>query len=132
MLLHDAFDATCARTPAKTALVCGDERVAYGELGLRVDALAAQLLERGRQPGDRVVLFLESSVDFAVAVHAVLRAGGVFVPISPLTRQDKLAYMLGDTRAAVLLTQQRLADSWQPALARSPSVHSCIVRDPAE
>jgi long-chain acyl-CoA synthetase len=132
MLLHDAFDATCRRTPGKTALVCGEERVGYAELSARVDALAATLLARGMQPGDRVALFLDSSIEFAVAVHAVLRAGGVFMPISPLTRQDKLAYMLDDTRATVLVTQQRLAEQWAPALSRVASVHSCVVRDPAE
>lgn len=132
MLLHDAFDATCRRAPAKLALVCGDERVSYAELSARVSTLAAALQARGLRAGDRVALFLESSIDFAVAVHAVLRAGGTFMPISPLTRHDKLAYMLNDTRAAVLLTQQRLAPQWEPALARSPSVHSCIVRDAPE
>jgi long-chain acyl-CoA synthetase len=103
--------------------------VSYAELSERVATLAATLQARGLQPGDRVALFLESSVEFAVAVHAVLRAGGTFMPISPLTRQDKLAYMLDDTRAAVLVTQQRLAAHWEPALDRSASVHTCIVRD---
>jgi len=127
MLLHHAFEASCARLPAKTAIVCGEERVSYGELATRVDALAALLHARGVQRGDRVALYLESSVEFAVAAHAVLRLGAVFMPISALTKADKLAYMLGDTRAAALLTQARLQGVWQDALARSASVHSCIV-----
>jgi len=127
MLLHHAFETSCARLPAKTAIVCGEERVSYGELATRVDALAALLHARGVQRGDRVALYLESSVEFAVAAHAVLRLGAVFMPISALTKADKLAYMLGDTRAAALLTQARLQAVWQEALARSASVHSCIV-----
>jgi amino acid adenylation domain-containing protein len=127
MLLHQAFEASCARLPGKTAIVCGDERVSYAELGARVDALVALLHARGVQRGDRVALYLDSSVEFAVAVHAVLRLGAVFMPISSLTKADKLAYMLGDTRAAALLTQSRLQAVWQDALERSASVHSCIV-----
>lgn len=127
MLLHDAFDASCARLPAKTAIVCGTERVSYGELATRVDALASLLHQRGVRRGDRVALYLEPSVEFAVAVHAVLRLGAVFMPISPLTKADKLAYMLGDTRAAALLTQARLQPVWADALVRSASVHSAVV-----
>ena len=127
MLLHEAFESSCARLPAKVAIVCGDERVTYAELGARVDALAALLHARGVQRGDRVALFLESGVEFAVAVHAVLRLGAVFMPISALTKADKLAYMLGDTRASALLTQSGLRAVWQDALERSASVQSCIV-----
>ena len=127
MLLHEAFETSCARLPAKIAIVCGAERVAYGELAARVDALATLLRRRGVQRGDRVALYLEPSVEFAVAVHAVLRLGAVFMPISPLTKADKLAYMLGDTRAAALLTQSRLQPVWADALARSESVHSVVV-----
>ncbi len=127
MLLHEAFDASCARLAGKTAIVCGPERVSYGEMGARVDALASLLQRRGVRRGDRVALYLEPSVEFAVAVHAVLRLGAAFMPISPLTKADKLAYMLGDTRAAALLTQARLSAVWSDALARSASVHSVVV-----
>jgi len=52
MLLHHAFEATCERLPAKTAIVCGAERVSYGELAARVAALAALLQRRGVERGD--------------------------------------------------------------------------------
>ncbi len=127
MLLHHAFEATCERLPAKTAIVCGAERVSYGELAARVAALAALLQRRGVERGDRVALFLESSVEFAVAVHAVLRLGAVFMPVSALTKADKLAYILVDTRAKALLTQAHLRGVWHDALQRSPCVASCVV-----
>lgn len=127
MLLQNAFEATCVRRPDKLALVCGDERLRYGELASRVNALTALLQFRGVQRGDRVALFLESSVEFAIAVHAVLKAGAVFMPISSLTKAEKLAYMLGDTRACALLSSTNLAAVWKQALLLSPSVHSCVV-----
>ncbi len=127
MLLHEAFEATCERLPGKTAIICGRERVSYGELAARVAALAALLHERGVERGDRVALFLESSVEFAVAVHAVLRLGAVFMPVSALTKADKLAYILVDTRCKALLTQAHLRPVWDDALQRSPCVSSCVV-----
>lgn len=128
MLLHHAFEASCQRLPAKTALVCGAERVSYADLANRVNALATLLQARGVARGDRVVMLLESSVEFAVGVHAVLKVGAVFVPISPLTKADKLAYMLNDTRACAVLTDARLENVWRDAVARSPSVAVTVVR----
>lgn len=130
MLLHHPFEASCRRLPDKLALVCGEQRVSYAQLQARVEALASLLQTRGVQRGDRVALFLEAGVDFAVAVHAVLRVGAVFVPISPLTKSEKLGYLLKDTRACVLLTQRRLEEVVADAVATSPSVHTCIVREP--
>ena len=129
MLLHHAFEASGRRLPGKTAVVCGEARVSYGELMKRVDALATLLQVQGVVRGDRVALLLENSVEFAVAVHAVLKTGAVFVPISPLTKADKLAYMLNDTRARAVLTDVRLEHVWRDALTRSPSVTTCVVRN---
>lgn len=127
MLLHEAFEASCDRLPAKTAIVCGTERVSYADLAARVAALAAELRRHGVERGDRVALFLESSVEFAVGVHAVLRLGAVFMPVSALTKTDKLAYILSDTRARALLTQASLRPVWQEALERSECVAACVV-----
>jgi amino acid adenylation domain-containing protein len=132
MLLHHAFETTCTRVPAKTAVVCGDARVSYGELSNRVESLAALLHAHGIVRGDRVVLLLESSVEFAVAVYAVLKLGAVFVPVSPLTKTDKLAYMLGDTRARALLTDARLEPAWRDAVARAPALELNVVRGLAQ
>ena len=128
MLLHHAFEASCARVPAKTAVVCGEARVSYAELASQVESLAALLHASGVVRGDRVVLLLESSVEFAVAVHAVLKLGAVFVPVSSLTKTDKLAYMLGDTRAHAMLTDARLEPVWRDAVMRSPALTVNVVR----
>jgi len=127
MLLHHAFQAACVRQASKVALICGRDRLTYGELAARVDRLAALLLSRGVERGDRVAIFLDTGIEFAVAVHAVLQLGAVFVPISALTKTDKLAYLLADTRAAALVTQARLEGVWRTPLARSPSVRTCVV-----
>ena len=112
--------------PTKTALISDDLRITYGELQRRVEALATLLQIRGVAQGDRVALYLENSIEFAVAVHAALLIGAVFVPISPQTKSDKLNYMLGDTRAKVLLTDARLNPVWRSVVTNASSITSCI------
>ncbi len=60
-------------------------------------------------------------------VFATLRIGAVFMPVNPLTKQDKLAYLLKDSRASALLTHAALRGTWQGALGASPTVHTCVV-----
>lgn len=129
MLLHEAFEATAARLPAKTALICGDERMSYAELQRRVQALAAQLQAAGVVPGDRVVLLLEGDVSYAVAVHAVLRVGAVFVPLMATTKADKLAFVINDTGAVALLADARLRATWAEMPARCPALRHLVTTD---
>ena len=131
MLLHHAFEDAARRLPGKTAIVSGTQRVTYGELRVRMQALARSLRDDGVERGDRVLVMLEPGVEYAVAAHAVLAAGAVFVPVGAQTRADKLAFLAADTRAAALLTQGALATVWRPALAASGSIRSCRVVEPA-
>jgi len=127
MLLHDAFMQTAQRLAGKCALVSGERRLHYGQLHRQVLAFADALREDGVAPGDRVLVLLESSIEYAVAVHAVWVAGGVMVPIHPMAKVDKVAFIAADTRASALLTHSSLAPAWQPALERSPNILACRV-----
>ncbi|MDE2402852.1 MAG: AMP-binding protein [Burkholderiales bacterium] len=124
MLLHQFLDHTAARLPTKTALVCGDARYSYADLHARVDQMAAALQQRGIHRGERVALFMDNTVEMVVGIFAALKAGAVFMPINPLTKQDKLSYLLNDSRASALITQASLAAIFQPALAHNTSVHT--------
>src|SRR5690348_9070687 len=112
MLLHHDFERCSATQPDAVALVRGDERLTYGDLARRARVLAALLQSRGVARGDRVALFLENGVEFVAGAIAVLQIGAVMMPINPLTKQDKLAYMLGDARPSALLAQDLLAPVW--------------------
>ncbi len=127
MLLHQAFRDTASRLPDKLALVDRTLRVDYGELQRRVDALANALLDDGVAPGDRVVCLLENSIEFAVGTLATLALGAACVPVGPLVKTDKLAFILRDTRAVALLTHEQLSSSWRPALADAPWLRSLHV-----
>jgi len=122
MLLHDFFVHSATQSPDHIALVSDGQGHSFGELLQRSRQLASALQGIGLQRGDRVALFLDNRVEMAVAVWAVLQAGGAFMPINPLTKADKLAYMLNDARARVLITQDNLRGVWHAALAQNTSV----------
>ena len=81
-------------------------------------------------PGDRVVLLLEGDLSYAVAVHAVLLAGAVLVPLSTTTKADKLAFVIDETGAALLLADTRLSVVWSGIRTRCPGLRG--VRSSAE
>jgi len=126
-LLHHAFEATAARLPGKTALVCGTRRLAYREVQARVQRLASRLCAAGVARGDRVVVMLEADIEYAVAVHAVLRIGAVLVPLAPTTKADKLAFVIEDTEASALLTEARLEATWGPARERCAGLRRLLL-----
>ncbi|HZF10319.1 MAG TPA: non-ribosomal peptide synthase/polyketide synthase, partial [Thermoanaerobaculia bacterium] len=107
--LDRRFAAQAARTPEATALVVGEERLSYGELARRADRLAGRLVALGVGPEVAVALFLPRTVDLVVALLATLSAGGLYVPLDPTYPPERLAYVLADSGAAVLVTNRELA-----------------------
>ena len=97
------------RAPAATALTCADGRLSYRELGVVSDRLARNLIGIGVQPGDRVAICLERSVELITGILAILKAGGIYVPLDPNYPDTRLEYMLRDSGAALVLTSQKLA-----------------------
>ena len=127
MLLHQFFEHTTQRVPEKTALTCDSHRYTYAELGMRIEQLAGLLRSRGVRRGDRVALFLDNGIEMVVGVFAALRIGAIFVPVNPLTKRDKLTFMLNDARASALITSTALCGIWQDALAANSTIHTCVV-----
>lgn len=103
------FLAQAARRPEHTAIVCGDERVGYGDLAARVEALAGRLAAAGVGPGTVVGVFLERGPRLVEGLLAVLRAGGAFLPLDPVLPDRRIGFALRDSGARVLLTEDLLA-----------------------
>src|ERR1700719_3106285 len=103
--VHELVQAQVERTPDATAIVEGSRRLTYRELDSRANQLAAYLRRRGIGPEVPVAICLQRSTNLVVSMLAVLKAGGVCVPLDPAYPAERLEYMLHDTRAAVLLTQ---------------------------
>jgi len=127
MLLHHYLEVSRRELPDKTALVCDGQRYSYAQIDQMATELAAFMQQRGVRRGDRVAIFMDNSVETVVGIYAALKAGAVFMPVNPLTKHDKLAYLLNDSRASALLTHAALQAVFSVALAHNKSVHTCIV-----
>ncbi|HEX3730984.1 MAG TPA: amino acid adenylation domain-containing protein, partial [Opitutaceae bacterium] len=102
---HGLFERQAARTPAAPAISDGQERLTYAELERRSNRLARRLQRLGVGPDVIVGLCLGRTVDLAVGVLGVLKAGGCYLPLDPDYPADRLAFMLEDAQARVLVTQ---------------------------
>jgi len=124
MLVQHFLERSAERYPNKTALICGDQRPTYAQVDERANRLAHALIDGGVQRGDRVAIYLPNSVEAVVAIFAVLKAGAAFVVVNATTKRDKLAYVLGNCRAAALVAHARHASL---VAALSPSGLSATV-----
>jgi amino acid adenylation domain-containing protein len=108
--LHELFAAQAAATPEAVAVVCGAQRLTYGELEARANRLAGHLRSLGAGPETPVGVCLERGPELLPALLGILKAGAAYVPLDPAYPQERLAFILEDSRAAVLVTQGSLAE----------------------
>ena len=106
--LPELFAAQVARTPAAVAVVFEDASLSYAELDARSSRLAHHLRALGVGPETVVGLLLERSPDLVVGLLGILKAGGAYLPLDPSYPAARLAFMLADARARVLVSAQRL------------------------
>lgn len=118
-LLHQLIDEQAERTPNGTAAIFGDQSISYAELRHRSDQLAAHLDGLGIRPGDLVGLCLTRSLDMLIALLGVLKTGAAYVPLDPDFPASRLAYMVENANAALILTESEVVESL-PALEGRP------------
>ena len=106
--LHHLIEAQAARAPQAVAVTYAEQCLSYGELNSRASRLAHQLIASGVGPDVRVGLAVERSLDMLIGLLAILKAGGAYVPLDPSYPEERLAYMIGDSGIALLLTQSHL------------------------
>src|SRR5262249_39856269 len=137
------FEAQAARTPDAVAAVFEDERLTYGELNARANQLAHHLRSCGVGPETVVGLCVERSLEMMVGLLGILKAGGAYLPLDPSYPQERLAFMLADAGATLLLTQSalreclpehtasivRLDADW-PAIAQHPATSPANLLQP--
>ncbi len=113
--IHRLFEAQVEADPEAVAVVSDGESWTYAELNRRANRLAHHLRSLGVRPETPVALCLEASPELVAGLLAVLKAGGLYVPLDPSYPEERLAYMLEDSGAAVLVTRSappaRLAEA---------------------
>ncbi len=116
--VHTLFEAQVRRTPDRPAASFEGETLSYRELDARANRLAAHLRGLGVGPDALVGIFIERSLEMLVAVLAVHKAGGAYVPLDPAYPRDRIAFMLEDSGAAVVLSVERIAAELPASSAR--------------
>ncbi len=104
------FEAQAKQTPDATAVVFESDSLTYAELNARANQIAHFLRSEDVGPETMVGLCVERSLDMIAGVLGILKAGGAYVPLDPSYPPERLAYMIQDSQACVLLTQARVSE----------------------
>jgi len=108
--IHQLFEAQAAQTPNAVAVVFQNRQLTYGELDRRANQLARHLLKLGAAPDGLIGICVERSLDMIVGLLGILKAGSAYVPLDPAYPADRIAFMLEDAEAPLLITQSQLVE----------------------
>ncbi|HEX6289605.1 MAG TPA: amino acid adenylation domain-containing protein [Herpetosiphonaceae bacterium] len=129
--VHQLVEAQAARTPDALAVTDGQRTLTYAAFDRRANQLAHVLRAYGVGPDVCVALALDRSVELAVAVLAVLKAGGAYLPLDPAYPGDRLRFMIADSATPVLVTQTTLVDRLPATAARIMTMDTLTALDHA-
>jgi amino acid adenylation domain-containing protein len=108
--LHRLFEEQAARSPDQIALIFGEQRLTYDGLNRHANQLARHLITQGVKKGVIVGVCMEISTDMIVALLAILKAGGTYVPLDPYYPKERIAYIIEDSCVPIIVTQQNLEE----------------------
>jgi amino acid adenylation domain-containing protein/non-ribosomal peptide synthase protein (TIGR01720 family) len=111
--LHLLFEARAGETPDSEAVVAGEGRLTYRELNARANRLAHALCQKGVRRNDIVGLAVERNADVAIGILAILKAGAAYLPLDPDYPRDRLAFVVGDANARLVLASSKIKESLQ-------------------
>ena len=104
----DLFEEQVEKTPDNIAVVCGEEQITYKELNEKVNSLANHLLECGVKANTVVGILINRSIEMIIAILAVLKSGGVYIPMDPEYPESRVKYMLEDSECKILLSSKKI------------------------
>jgi amino acid adenylation domain-containing protein len=129
LCIHHLFEQQVQHTPAAIAVVFQDRQLTYQELNTQANQLASHLRSLGVTAETLVGICIDRSLDMLVGLLGILKAGGVYIPLDPAYPRERLTFMLADSQAAVIVTQQSLVEQLEPLLPNDRSVLVCLDRD---
>jgi amino acid adenylation domain-containing protein len=105
------FEQQAARSPQAIALVCGSHQLSFSELNRRANQLSHLLIDRGINPESLVAIACDRSLEMAISVLAVIKAGAAYLPLDLSFPQQRIQLIIDDARPALVLTKEHLLDS---------------------
>ncbi len=127
-LVNHFLEYSAQRYPYKVALIHQGKRLTYAEIDSMANRVAATLIDRGVERGDRVAVFMDNSVEAVISIFAALKAGAAFMIINHTTKAEKLEYIMNNSRAKALITQISRTDVIQQVT--SPYLKTIIMAGP--
>jgi len=127
VLVEDFLEQSAKRLPEKIALICGDRRLSYRQIESQCNQLAHGLLALGIQRGDRVAVFLDSSVEAVLSIFAILKAGAIFTLVNPATKAAKLTQIMTNCGARLLITHSRKAATMESCWQQMSDLETILV-----
>ncbi len=106
--LHELVGAQAVATPDRIAVICESDQLTFAELEARSNQLAHHLISLGVGSEQLVAIAVERSVEMLVGLLGIMKAGGVYVPVDPAYPADRVSFMLENSQAQVVVTQERL------------------------
>ena len=125
-LIQDSLINSAKLYPNKIALIYENKEYIYSELYKKSISLAITLKKSGLKKGDRVAIFMDNTLPCIVSIYGILLVGGVFLIINPQTKADKLEYILNDSDAVLLLSDEHLSNTFMPIISTIPKLKTII------
>jgi long-chain acyl-CoA synthetase len=126
-VLGDALLSSTRRHPSKTAIIIKSKEYNYFSLKESAEKLAGYLVLSGIKKGDRVAVYMNNSWPGIVAVYGITLAGAVFLVVNPQTKANKLQYILNDSEAKTLISENTLRNELTLALTGSNTIKEVII-----
>src|SRR5215213_2623175 len=111
--IHELFEEQVVRTPNATAIICNGDDISYRELNSRANRLAHYLRKQGVKAETVVAFCLKQSPELLVAVLGILKAGGSYLPLDPLSPTDRLSFLLDNAQVSTVITEQEFAGTFR-------------------
>lgn len=129
MLLDHFLNNSAERFPEKNALLHGKKCISYKDLHKRCVLFSNALKERNVRRSDRIVIFLDNSIETVIALYGILKADAIFVIVNPATKSRKLNHVLTDSQAPILITDSDGVKTLTEIAPHCPDLRSVIVTD---
>lgn len=120
--VHQLFEDQAEKTPKKTAVIASDRTLTYRELNEEANKIAHSLIERGIGVGDIVAFRLPRKSSLIPVMFGILKAGAAYLPVDPDWPQERIEYMLGDSGAKILVTEDNIEELLNNSNSSNPDV----------
>lgn len=120
--IHTLFEEQAAKTPDKTAVVAQDKTHTYRELNSQANCIAHSLIEKGIKPNDIVAFMLPRRSYLLSTLFGILKAGACYMPIDPDYPQDRIDYLLEDSKAKLCITEQNFTELIENVNIDNPNI----------